>query len=380
MKKIPLLILSLVIVIGLTPLTSHAQFSNAEIQKEYLEKAVVTNATNPHTEVEPWSGIAAPTQTLEVKVLSGPDEGTTTSFMNNYTQVKTGDTIYIRHTTGGDAPDMWSLSDTYRLPILEGLAVLFLVLILFFGGLPGIRGIASLAGSLVLLFYVLLPGLYAGYSAMLLSVGVASLIIIVGSYITHGFNRTTSAAVLGMILTVFVTGTLAYFVVHMAHLSGFTSEDNAYLNINTGGKIDMVGLLFGGIMIGLLGVLYDIAIGQAVSVEELYRAGKNFSKAKVYKRGMRIGREHIGALINTLAIAYVGASLPILLLFKDQTAGIGYIINSERFATEIIRSLIGSIGLVLAVPVTTFIAAHLLYGRKQSDSTEVADSVGTHHH
>src|SRR6185503_13234781 len=101
------------------------------------------------------------------------------------------------------------------------------------------------------------------------------------------------------------------------HLSGFNSDESTYLNLGTKGGIDLIGLLFGGIMIGLLGVLYDIAIGQAVAVEELFHAGKSISREEVFRRGIRIGREHIGALVNTLAIAYVGAALPLLLLVQS---------------------------------------------------------------
>jgi uncharacterized membrane protein len=358
----------------LSPSLSHAQSDSSQVEHEYLEKAIVVDASASQGEVVAGTTIHEQTQTVTMHVLSGPDTGTTTSFTNNFTQVRVGQLVYIRHTTGGDAPDMWSISDPYRIPVLEGLAAVFLLLVLLFGGLPGIRGIASLAGSLVLIFYVLLPGIYAGYSVVLLSIGVSSLIIIVGSYITHGFNRTTTAAVIGMVATVLITGAGAYYVVHLANLSGYTTESNVYLNFDTSGKIDMIGLLFGGIMIGLLGVLYDIAIGQAVSIEELVRAGAHYTRATVYKRGMRIGREHIGALINTLAIAYVGASLPLLLLFNDQSVGAEYIVNSELFATEIIRILIGSIGLILAVPITTAVAAYMLYGRTSKDEKEF------HHH
>jgi uncharacterized membrane protein len=284
------------------------------------------------------------------------------SFKNDFTQVKTGDIVYVRHTIGGFGPETWAISDPYRLNVLLGLALVFLVLIFLFGGLQGIRGLASLIGSFVLIFALLLPGIYAGYSPILVSIGVASLIIIVGSYLTHGLSRTTTAAVIAMVATVLITGLGAYYVVHAAQLSGFTTEQNVYLNFNTGGSIDMVGLLFGGIMIGLLGVLYDIAIGQAIAVEELLRAGKGMTRRQVYLRGLRIGREHIGALINTLAIAYVGTALPLLLLFHKATASVSYIINSELFATEIIRILIGSIGLVLAVPITTAIATYYIRG------------------
>jgi uncharacterized membrane protein len=330
------------------------------VEQENLEKARVLEASASRTEQVPATSVTAKIQDLKIQVLDGPDKGTIASFTNDYTQVKAGDVIYVRHIVGGFGPEVWSVSDPYRLNILIGLFGVFLVLVLLFGGLQGIRGFVSLIGSLVLIFSLLLPGIYAGYSAVLVAIGVSSLIIVVGSYITHGLNRTTTAAVIAMILTVIITGLGAYYVVYAAHLSGFTSEQNVYLNFNTGGKIDMVGLLFGGIMIGLLGVLYDIAIGQAIAVEELLRAGKDMTKRQVYLRALRIGREHIGALINTLAIAYVGTALPLLLLFHDTTASVSYIANSELFATEIIRILIGSIGLILAVPITTAIATYFI--------------------
>jgi len=237
--------------------------------------------------------------------------------------------------------------------------VVFLVLLLVFGGIQGLRGLLSLIGSIFIIFYLLIPSIYVGHSAVLVSIGVSSLIIIAGSYITHGFNRTTTSAMLGMLITVLITGAATYLVIHLGHFSGFTSETNVYLNFNTGGRISMVGLLFGGIMIGLLGVLYDIAIGQAVAVEELYAAGE-YTPKQVFGRAMRIGREHIGALVNTLAIAYVGTSLPLLLLFRETTTSFAYILNGEIFATEIVRILMGSIGLLLAVPLTTLLSVYVL--------------------
>jgi uncharacterized membrane protein len=329
------------------------------VEQEYLEKARVLEATPSQTIQIEGTDVSAETQTITIEVLEGPDQGQVVTFENDFTQVETGDVIYVRHIVGGFDLETWSVSDPYRLDVLMVVAAVFLLLTFVFGGWQGIRGLASLAGSLVLIFYLLLPGIHSGYSPVLISIGVSSLIILVGSYITHGFNRTTTAAVLGMIGTVIVTGLGAYWAIHAADLSGFTSDENVYLNFNTGGQIDMIGLLFGGIMIGLLGVLYDIAIGQAVAVDELFRTG-TMTRLSVFKRGMRIGREHIGALINTLAIAYVGASLPLFLLLNNATVSAQYVINSELFATEILRILIGSIGLILAVPVTTLIAAYLL--------------------
>ena len=319
------------------------------------------------------------TQKIVVQILDGPDKGTSVTFDNDYIQLNVGDIFYLRHQASAfDGPEYYSVADPYRLNVIFGLAGLFFLLVLLFGGRQGLRGLASLCGSLILILYVLLPGILHGYPPVWMAIGVSSLIIIAGSYITHGFNRTTSAAVLGMITTVLISGALGYWAVHAAQLSGYNSEESTYLVFSTNGKIDLVGLLFGGIMIGLLGVLYDIAIGQAVAIEELFRAGAHLSRIHVYQRGIRIGREHIGALVNTLAIAYVGAALPLLLLLYTNTTGWQFTINSEIIATEIIRILIGSIGLILAVPVTTLIASYMLSASVTSSQT--GEDNGHHHH
>jgi uncharacterized membrane protein len=151
--------------------------------------------------------------------------------------------------------------------------------------------------------------------------------------------------------------------------------------MNTNGSINFAGLLLGGIIIGLLGVLYDAAIGQAVAVDELHQVGPHLSRLVIFRRALRIGREHIGALVNILAIAYVGASLPLLLLFYESGAAFSLTINREIFATEIIRTMVGSIGLVLAVPLTTLVAVFLLMrgvkkgGHSHEDQTTLASEL-----
>jgi uncharacterized membrane protein len=360
----------------LAPSLSYAQATLVP-DTEVFEKAKVLEVTNQATSTVPGTDTPSQTQTLKIEVLDGVDAGKTATFQNDYIQLSVGDIFYTRHQTNHlDGSDYWSVSDPYRLNVVFWLTVAFVALIFIFGGIQGVRGLASLIGSFILIFYLLIPGIYGGHNAVLVSIGVASLIIIIGSYITHGINRTTTSAVLGMIITVIITGVGAYYVVHAAHLSGYSSEESTFLNLNTRGTINMVGLLFGGIMIGLLGVLYDIAIGQAIAIEELFRAGKHLTRRQVYKRGIRIGREHIGALVNTLAIAYVGASLPLLLLMQNSTTGILFIINNEVFSTEIVRILIGSIGLILGVPITTLIASYMLHGKVK----ETSESTHTHKH
>jgi uncharacterized membrane protein len=302
--------------------------------------------------------------------------------------LKQGETFFLRHTVNKlDGTDLHAVSDPYRLPTIYFFVALFVICVVAFGGKQGIRGLIALVASFAFIGYLLLPGILHGYSPVLISMGVSSLIIILGSYITHGFNRITTSAVIGMVTTIIVTGLLAYAAIHFGRLSGFSTEESVYLNLDTQGTIDFSGLLLGGILIGLLGVLYDAAIGQAVSVDELHHVGPHLSRSVIFKRALRIGREHIGALVNTLAIAYVGASLPLLLLFYYSSAGFALTINQEIFATEIIRAMIGSIGLVLAVPLTTLIAVYMLVeapGETPDASTinkekESLDNVGHSH-
>lgn len=330
-------------------------------------KAKVVDVVSSEVKQIPGTETAENYQTIKAEILEGPQTGQVVTLDNDFLLMSVGDEFYLRHDVNPlDGTDYYSVDEPYRIPVLEFFVALFIVCLFVFGGKQGIRGLISLIASLLFIGYVLLPGILAGYSPVLVSMGVSALIIILGSYITHGFNRTTTAAVIGMLLTIVVTGALAYLAIHWGHFTGYTSEEATYLNFDTSGSINFVGLLLGSVMIGLLGVLYDAGISQAVAVEELIHMGESAARGKILARAMRIGREHIGALVNTLAIAYVGVSLPLLLLFKvSNTQPVITVINEELFATEIIRTMIGSIGLILAVPITTLVAVYMLYGRKK---------------
>lgn len=354
-----------------------------------LAKARVLHIEKQEDTIVPGTDVTAQLQTVRVVVLDGSEKGKEVTVENDYLHLEVGEVFYLTHTVGEfDGVDYYAVNDPYRLPQIFWLVGLFVVLVCFFGGKQGVRGLVSMLGSFVLICYVLIPGILAGYPPLLVTVGVSSLIIVVGSYVTHGVTRSTTAAVLGMMVTVTITGLLAYAAVMFTKLSGFGAEEAVYVNINARGSIDIVGLLLGGIIIGLLGVLYDAAIGQSVSVEELLRIAPHAPKRLVYERAIRIGREHIGALVNTLAIAYVGAALPLLLLFTQaSSASIAHIANSEVFATEIVRIMIGSIGLVLAVPITTMVSVWFLAGKRQGEisSEELSHEVhalthAEHHH
>ncbi len=315
------------------------------------------------------------TQSLKAKILEGDEVGKEITFQNDYMMLTPGEVFYLAHETGKlDGRDVYYVSEVYRLPAIYFFLGLFLLCVFFFGGMQGARGLFSLVLSLACILFWFLPGILNGGSPLFLSIGVSSLVVVLGSYVTHGFNKTTSSAVLGMLFTVIITGLLAFGAIHFARLGGLETEEAVYLNLNTKGIIDFQMLLLGSMIIGLLGILYDTAITQAIAVEELNSVAPNLPKKMIYKRAIRMGREHIGALVNTLAIAYVGVSLPMLLyVYPSYQNDWGMMANQAIFATEIMRILIGSIGLMLAVPVTTFVAVFILMKHSKKQSVEVLE-------
>lgn len=343
------------------------------------EKGSVVEVVDSEEKLLPGTDTKSNFQTIRVKMLDGPNAGNVLTIENDFLSAKPGDTLYLMHRINKlDGVDVYSVSAPYRLPAIAFFVALFLACLFFFGGMQGVRGLVALGISFFFIGYLLLPGILAGYPPVLVAIGVSALIIVLGSYITHGFNRTTSTAVLGMLATIVITGGLAYIAIHAAHLTGFTNEEVVYLNFDTRGSIDLIGLLLGSILIGVLGVLYDAAIGQSIVVEELISAGGHLSAGEIYRRALRIGREHIGALVNMLAIAYVGAALPLLLLFHaSYTQSLEVTLNQELFATEILRTMLGSIGIILTVPVTTAVAVWMLHGKEKAPPT---DRQGHHAH
>ncbi len=342
----------------------HAQTNGEEtVTAVSTLKAQVLDIVSQQIENVPGTNLKSNYQVIQAEILDGNKTGTIVTVDNDYYNLTKGEIFYTTYTpaTLAGGTDSYSVDEPYRLPEVMTLVGIFLLMLFIFGGRQGVRGLISLIGSFALIVFVLLPGILHGFSPILMTLGISALIIIIGSYITHGFNKTTTSAVLGMIATIAITGALATWAVHFTYLTGYGTEEAVSLNLGTNGSINMLGLLLGGIMIGLLGVLYDVAISQAIAVEELKTAAPDMPKRKLYERAIRMGREHIGALVNTLAIAYVGVALPLLLLFYIlQTGNLAYMINKEIFSAEIVRIMIGSIGLILAVPITTLVSVWIL--------------------
>lgn len=363
MKKILFLTL---LTIFFIPVGVHSQEVHEDIQG--IWKARVVEVVEQEMRTVPGTDTVTQFQKLRAEILEGEKKGEVVLIENDYLSLKEGDKFFLNYLITINGAELYSVGDVDRRGSLLFLFLLFAGTVIVFGGKQGVRSLLSLAGSFSIIIFVLLPLLLKGFSPIPLSVAIASAILFVAIYFTHGFNRESTVAFVGTSIAVVLTGLLATFSVSFAKLSGFGTDEAVYLNIFTGGTLNFTGLLLGAIMIGVLGVLDDIAITQSAVVSELYSANPNMTKKEVYRKAIRVGKEHVGALVNTLALAYAGASLPLLLLFYMSEAPTYAILNSEALATEIVRTIVGSIGLILAVPITTLLAAHFLRGYKSTHS------------
>lgn len=343
-------------------------------EKSEVLKAKVLEVLDQKNIILPGTDTAGFSQTIKVQILEGDKSGEIVAIENDYIMLEKGDRFFIFHSVDSfDGVDRYVVHDVDRRLVVLSFVLLFVVVVMLFSGKQGLRSLLGLFGSFFVILYVLIPSLLKGYPPILTSIIVATAILFFAIYLTHGFNRISTIAFSGTVFAVVLTGILAYVGVELAQFTGFVSEESFYLNLNTRGTLDFTGLLLGGIMIGVLGVLDDIAITQSAVVRELYHSAPHLSKKEVYRKAIRVGRDHVGALVNTLALAYTGTSLPLLLLFFSTDSSMSDIINREVFATEIIRTVVGSIGLIMTVPITTFLAVYFLkdYKGKIDSSTHI---------
>jgi uncharacterized membrane protein len=316
MNRLQTFIFSALLITGVfLPLPSSAQ----ELIQDKVEivKAKVVEVISQEKKEIPGTDVQSIYQTIKVEILEGDKKGEIITIENDFLVLKKGDRFFLRHSIDGlDGRKMYSVRDIDRRGVILGFVALFIAVVIAFSGKQGFRSILSLAGSFFVILYVLVPSLLKGYPPVPTSIAIAAVILFLAIFLTHGFNRESTVAFTGTVLAVILTGLLAYLGVTLARLSGFASDEAVYLNLNTRGVLDFAGLLLGGIMIGVLGVLDDIAITQAAVVSELYNSASHLSRKEIYKKAIRVGKEHVGALVNTLALAYTGASLPLLLLFE----------------------------------------------------------------
>lgn len=274
---------------------------------------------------------------------------------------KQGDKVIVSHSQDMDGNDYYYVTDFVRRGKLYWLAGIFILIILLTGKWRGFRAILGLAFSFFIILKLIIPQILSGHNPLLVSLFYALLIILVSTYLVYGLNKKSTVAILGTFAGIAIVGLLSIIFTNLTKLAGFAQEETIYLVGLTGGNINLQGLLLAGFIIGALGVLDDITVSQVSTVQEIKSANPNLTRLEIYKKTMRVGVDHTASMVNTLFLAYAGASLPLLLLFnfnQPPFLNFGQVINYEVVATEIVRTLVGSIGLALAVPITTFLAAY----------------------
>lgn len=279
-------------------------------------------------------------------------------------EYKKGDRVVLTGYSSEDGETVLFLDDYVRRSNLLSLFLIFVVMAVFIGGTRGFTSLLGMVVTFFLIFWMVLPRVSAGGSPIINVFLFSFISIPITFYLSHGFNKKTHVAIAGTLISLVFTVLLSVFYVNASKLTGFTSDEASFLQILKGQDFNMRGILLAGIIIGMLGVLDDITVSQSAVVFQLKQVNKDLGFIDLYKRSMDVGKDHIASMINTLIMVYTGASLPLLLLFTDSSHTFSQVINYEIVASEIIRTLIGSIGLILAVPVTTFIAASIAENQK----------------
>jgi uncharacterized membrane protein len=259
----------------------------------------------------------------------------------------------------GTAPEtrtLYQVADHVRLLPLGLMAGLFAVITVGIGRWQGVRALLGLALSGLLIGGFILPQILAHRDPVLVTLLSSALLLAVTLYLIQGWNPAGHTALMGMVVSLAVTGGLAMAWTRLSYLTGFGSEETLFLQ-SVGVGVQMRGLLLAGMILGAAGVLDDVVIAQAVTVFELNAADVSLGYRELYRRGMRVGVTHLTSMVNTLVLAYASTALPLIILFYLYPEPWYLTINRELIAEEVVRTLVGSVGLMLAVPLTTAIAA-----------------------
>lgn len=291
----------------------------------------------------------------QVRLDSGADVVAFMPFGEGAPEYVVGDEVVVGAFDTG-AQIQYEVIDYQRAQPLLILALIFVAALIILSRWRGLAALAGLAFAIVVLTVFVLPALLDGSSPLAVAVVGAAVIMVGTMYLTHGVSVRTTIALIGTLISLTLTGILGYVFVDAGRFTGVTDEETGYLQF-LGIEVESSGLLLAGLVIGALGVLNDVTVTQTVAVWEVAAANRTIDRRGLFSSGMRIGREHVGATVNTLVLAYVGASLsvPMLLIVADQD--LVQMLQTEQVAAEIVRALVGSLGIVAAVPITTALAA-----------------------
>lgn len=326
---------------------SKQQYAEAVVKQEKIQEAVK-------------AGTKQNIQQITITILEGELKNKTYSvespLVSESKAYRAGDTVIVSYEKDNGGAVQVMIVDYVRKKALLTLFFLFLSFVFIIGRWKGFYSFLGMVFSFAIIMRFIIPNIIAGNDPILISLLGALLIIPVTFYISHGFHKETTIAICATALSLALTGLLAYVFIEFSRLTGFAAEEAFYVQTLKNGAINIKNLLLAGIIIGAMGVLDDITISQVAIVKRLFLANSKFTYRELYNHAMAVGHDHIASLVNTLILVYTGASLPLFLLFYESNAGYSQVINQEIIATEIVRTLVSSIGIIAAVPIATLIS------------------------
>ena len=326
-----------------------------EVQEEECPEQPAADADSPTTSTGTATNRCG---TATVDVTTGSDEGqeveTPLPSGPGAPEVGEGDRVWLVETSSPDGTT-YAIVDHQRGTELWILAAAFALAVVAFGRLRGLTALAGLAVTFAVLLLFVVPAILDGEPPLLVAIVGSAAIMLTVLYLTHGFALSTTVAVLGTLAALALTGVLSAITVGALHLTGVSDDLSTF--VSSTHAVNMQGLLLAGIVIGSLGVLDDVTVTQAATVNEVARANPSYGVRDLYRAGTRVGRSHIASVINTIILAYAGSSLPLLILIVANNDPLGGVVTDQVIAQEIVRSAVATLGLIAAVPITTLLAA-----------------------
>ena len=370
----PLLVAIVVGLVALWPGELRTSGLTDAVAAEDLLRAEVDRVTRGTCEgTDASAGIEC--SIAEVTLQEGPDDGETITLAEESVEggadLHVGDVIVLAYYPDAGEGFEYSFADRERRPPLLLLTAVFAIAVIALGRWKGARALAGVGVSLAILAAFILPALLDGSDPVLVALVGAGAIAVIALYLAHGVNVGSTIALIGAFASLALVALLAWGFVELTELSGRAAEEAGFLQI-TASQVRLQGLILAGVVIGTLGVLDDVTVLQVSAVWELHHANPEMPRRDIYRAAIRIGRDHIASTVNTLVLAYAGASLPLFLLLTQAHQGLSDIANTELVATEIVRTLVGSIGLVASVPITTLLATWVV-GEHQKGITVAPD-------
>ncbi|MEA3356930.1 MAG: YibE/F family protein [Patescibacteria group bacterium] len=347
----------------LTPSIVQANENQTVPETETLEGIIEKVLEETETEID---GITQIEQTLECRITKGSNKDKLITIINEqYTQVnvkryKKNDKVILTYTKDYEGNDLYFITDYNRRDGLVLLFAIFIIISILVARKNGLLSLLSMGLSFLIIVKYVLPSILDGSDPVITVILASIFIIPITFYISHGFNKKITVAIIGTLISLTITGILAHIFVNMVHLSGFSSEDALFLQGLGSTQYNLKGILLAGIIISMLGVLDDITVAQTSVIYQLHKVDSKLNFKELYKKSIKVGTHHIASMINTLVLVYTGTFLPLLLLFTNNPRPLGEMINYEIVSSEIVRTLVGSIGLILAVPITTLLGCYFV--------------------